>query len=194
MCFLQVAGQTDEDLAFLLKHDTDPFSRWDAAQRLQQSLMLHLYAAATDTSQAGSLNFSCSSRTSACRRLPHPSRAAAACRAASPNMLHKHLLYARRKPCHNCSCCLPVQVLRCWLFEFRPCFHTAVAWLQGASVAERCAAAGGVRGSLTEALQAVLEDSSLEGDFIAATVTLPAAAELQTLIPNADPVILHEVR
>jgi aminopeptidase N len=36
------AGYTKEDLAFLLRHDTDEFSRWDAGQSLATSLMLGL--------------------------------------------------------------------------------------------------------------------------------------------------------
>ena len=52
---LQVEGQSEDDLIFLLKHDTDAFSRWDAAQRLQQTLLLHLYSAAIDTSKVGNV-------------------------------------------------------------------------------------------------------------------------------------------
>ncbi|KAK9785425.1 hypothetical protein WJX73_000376 [Symbiochloris irregularis] len=51
---LEVEGQTEDDLIFLVKHDTDPFARWDAAQRLGQALMIQLYAAAADTSKNGS--------------------------------------------------------------------------------------------------------------------------------------------
>ena len=49
----QAEGQTEADLVFLLKHDLDPFTRWDAAQRLQQSLLIHLHSAATDASKVG---------------------------------------------------------------------------------------------------------------------------------------------
>jgi len=42
----QVEGQTDEDLTFLLAHDTDLFSRWESSQRLGRQLLLSLYAAA----------------------------------------------------------------------------------------------------------------------------------------------------
>ena len=61
-------------------------------------------------------------------------------------------------------------------------------------MAERCAAVGGVRQSLVDALKAVLEDSRIDGGSAAAIITPPASAELQALISNADPVILHEVR
>eukprot|EP01026_Neomeris_dumetosa_P058504 TRINITY_DN544_c0_g1_i10.p1 TRINITY_DN544_c0_g1~~TRINITY_DN544_c0_g1_i10.p1 ORF type:complete len:500 (-),score=87.61 TRINITY_DN544_c0_g1_i10:236-1636(-) len=40
---MTVEGQTDEDLTFLLAHDTDEFNRWEAGQRLAQKLLLELY-------------------------------------------------------------------------------------------------------------------------------------------------------
>jgi aminopeptidase N len=43
---MEVIGQTDEDLTFLLAHDTDLFSRWEASQRLGRQLLLSLYVAA----------------------------------------------------------------------------------------------------------------------------------------------------
>ena len=42
---LQVEGQTEKDLTFLLAHDTDSFSKWEASQALQRGLILKLYAA-----------------------------------------------------------------------------------------------------------------------------------------------------
>ena len=48
---LEVAGRSDEDLAFLLAHDSDAFGRWDASQSLQKALVLRLYAAAADPSK-----------------------------------------------------------------------------------------------------------------------------------------------
>lgn len=45
----QVVGQTDEDLTFLLAHDSDLFSRWEASQRLGRQLMLSLYVAAASS-------------------------------------------------------------------------------------------------------------------------------------------------
>lgn len=48
---LEVAGQTDDDLVFLLAHDSDSFSRWEASQALQRGLLLQLYAAAKDDSK-----------------------------------------------------------------------------------------------------------------------------------------------
>jgi aminopeptidase N len=35
-------NRQDEDLAFLLKHDDDPYSRWDASQRLSENLIWRL--------------------------------------------------------------------------------------------------------------------------------------------------------
>ncbi|GLI71085.1 hypothetical protein VaNZ11_016002 [Volvox africanus] len=43
---MQVEGQTDEHLLFLLAHDSDPFNRWESGQRLARKLLLKLYAAA----------------------------------------------------------------------------------------------------------------------------------------------------
>ena len=48
---LEVAGRSDGDLSFLLAHDSDSFSRWDAGQSLQTALLLRLYAAAADPSK-----------------------------------------------------------------------------------------------------------------------------------------------
>mmetsp|Transcript_7416 Transcript_7416/g.21902 ORF Transcript_7416/g.21902 Transcript_7416/m.21902 type:complete len:899 (-) Transcript_7416:562-3258(-) len=51
---MTVEGQTDEDLTFLLAHDSDLFNRWDASQRLGKALLLSLYKAAS-SSQDGSV-------------------------------------------------------------------------------------------------------------------------------------------
>ena len=48
---LEIVGQTEEDLVFLLGHDSDSFSRWEAGQVLQRSLLLKLYNAALDASK-----------------------------------------------------------------------------------------------------------------------------------------------
>ena len=50
---LEVVGQTQEDLLFLLGHDSDSFSKWEAGQTLQRSLLLELYNAAADESKVG---------------------------------------------------------------------------------------------------------------------------------------------
>lgn len=47
---LEVEGQTEEDLTFLLAHDTDSFTRWEASQTLQRSLIVNLYKAAASKS------------------------------------------------------------------------------------------------------------------------------------------------
>ncbi len=44
------------------------------------------------------------------------------------------------------------------------------------------------------AIGAVLSDAGLDGAFVAAAISLPAAAELIGTIPNIDPVLLHNVR
>ena len=54
---LEVEGQTEEDLTFLLAHDTDSFTRWEASQTLQRSLIIKLYNAAIEKSEVQS--FAC---------------------------------------------------------------------------------------------------------------------------------------
>ncbi|GFR41652.1 hypothetical protein Agub_g2389 [Astrephomene gubernaculifera] len=44
---MEVEGQSEAQLLFLLAHDSDPFNRWEAGQRLSRKLLLQLYAAAT---------------------------------------------------------------------------------------------------------------------------------------------------
>ena len=46
LSLMQVEGQTDEELAFLLGHDSDPFCRWEAGQTLLRALLTKLYNAA----------------------------------------------------------------------------------------------------------------------------------------------------
>lgn len=50
---MEVVGQSDDDLMFLLAHDSDAFSRWEAGQRLARKLVLKLYHAAADSSKVG---------------------------------------------------------------------------------------------------------------------------------------------
>ena len=52
---MEVVGQSDEDLMFLLAHDSDAFSRWEAGQRLARKLVLKLYSAAAGSSKVGLL-------------------------------------------------------------------------------------------------------------------------------------------
>ena len=43
----QVEGQTEDELVFLLAHDTDAFCRWEAGQRLLRGLLTSLYTSAS---------------------------------------------------------------------------------------------------------------------------------------------------
>lgn len=171
-------GQTDEDLVFLLAHDSDPFCRWEAGQRLLRGLLTSLYTAASES------------------------------KAETPADLHAIL--------NNLH--LPAQV---WLaFVILACaslfFWTRrQRWSANAStrmllpainshgvlrppqepvLEDRLAAAGGVPDTLVEAIGAVLSSTELDGYFVAAAISLPAAAELIGSIPNIDPVLLHNVR
>lgn len=65
--------------------------------------------------------------------------------------------------------------------------------LQG-SLESRLESAGGVSSNIVEALRAVLQDSSLDGAFVSAAITLPASTELRDDIPNLNPVLLYQVR
>ncbi|CAK0786230.1 hypothetical protein CVIRNUC_009443 [Coccomyxa viridis] len=111
---LQVEGQTDAELVFLLAHDSDPFCRWEAGQTLLRALLTTLYHAARD----------------------------------------------QKEP----------------------------------ELEDRLAAAGGVPESVTSALGSLLTSKDLDGMFIAAGISLPAATELIGDIPNIDPLLLHNVR
>ncbi len=48
--------------------------------------------------------------------------------------------------------------------------------------------------SLVKAIGAVLSSAELDGAFVAAAISLPAAAELIGNIPAIDPLLLHHVR
>ncbi|PRW56145.1 puromycin-sensitive aminopeptidase isoform X1 isoform A [Chlorella sorokiniana] len=72
--------------------------------------------------------------------------------------------------------------------------YTAAAQSKEGSVTERLAAAGGVKPSLVDAYRALLTDSSVDGAFKAYAISLPELSELVDKIPEADPVLLYEVR
>ncbi len=63
----------------------------------------------------------------------------------------------------------------------------------GADVAARCAAVGGVPAPLVGAYRSVLT-ANLDGAFTAMATGLPSPSELVADIPEADPMLLHEVR
>ena len=65
--------------------------------------------------------------------------------------------------------------------------------MQGSSVEERIQSAGGVSTSLVEAFRTVLSDTSLDGAFASAAITLPDSNELLDQVPGADPLVLHQV-
>lgn len=113
---MSIQDQTDEDLIFLLAHDTDPFNRWEAGQVLAKKLLLLLYGAAAKTKDSN------------------------------------------------------------------------------APIADRLAAAGGVKPSLVDAFRAVLTDDTVDGQYKAFAISLPTDTELVASIPSADPTLLHQVR
>ena len=59
---------------------------------------------------------------------------------------------------------------------------------------DRLASAGGVPETVSEAMGALLTSKELDGMFIAAGISLPAATELIGSIPHIDPLLLHNVR
>jgi aminopeptidase N len=73
-------------------------------------------------------------------------------------------------------------------------YKSAAASADG-SVVDRLKAAGGVSPQLMDAYRALLADSQLDGQFKAYAISLPADTELIAAIaPNADPVLLFQVR
>ena len=69
-----------------------------------------------------------------------------------------------------------------------------VLCLKEPELEDKLAAAGGVPESVTSALGSLLTSKDLDGMFIAAGISLPAATELIGDIPNIDPLLLHNVR
>ena len=65
--------------------------------------------------------------------------------------------------------------------------------LQG-SLEERLQSAGGVSSSIVDAFRAVLQDSSLDGAFVSADITLIDSTELRDDITHMNPVLLYQVR
>ena len=52
---MDIVGQTDQDLEFILANDTDPFNRWEAGQILARKIILSLYDAAISRKDGESL-------------------------------------------------------------------------------------------------------------------------------------------
>jgi aminopeptidase N len=73
-------------------------------------------------------------------------------------------------------------------------YESAINSSKGSTVEERIQSAGGVSTSLMEAFRRVLSDASLDGAFASAAITLPDSSELLEQVPDADPVVLHQVR
>ena len=69
-----------------------------------------------------------------------------------------------------------------------------VLHLKESKLEDRLASAGGVPETLMDAVGALLTSKELDGMFIAAAISLPAATELIGSIPNIDPLLLHNVR
>ena len=66
--------------------------------------------------------------------------------------------------------------------------------MQDPKLDDRLASAGGVPEIIVKALESLLTSKELDGMFIAAAISLPAASELVGTIPNIDPLLLHTVR
>jgi len=65
---------------------------------------------------------------------------------------------------------------------------------KGASVSDRCQAAGGVSDKLVEAFRTILTEKGLDGTFKAMAINIPAGTELLDQIPAADPTLIYQVR
>ena len=114
---LTFQGQLDSDLTFLLRHDFDPFNRFEAGQVLAKKLLFHLYTKRLCAAEGSSLQF------------PDAD--------TDTDTLEKELI---------------------------------------------------------EGFRCILQDSSLDGQFKALTISLPSQSELlgSGFIPLCDPVMLHE--
>ena len=66
--------------------------------------------------------------------------------------------------------------------------------MQGTSIEDAVGSAGGVPDALVKAFTLLLQNQTLDPALIAAAISPPAASELIDAIPEADPVILHQVR
>ncbi len=66
--------------------------------------------------------------------------------------------------------------------------------MQGSSADGAIGSAGGVPEALIEAFTVLLQNQALDPALIAAAISPPAASELIDAIPEADPVLLHQVR
>lgn len=66
--------------------------------------------------------------------------------------------------------------------------------MQGSSIEDAIASAGGVPEALVKAFSLLLQNQTLDPALIAAAISPPAASELIDAIPEADPVTLHQVR
>ena len=65
---------------------------------------------------------------------------------------------------------------------------------QGSSLEDAIKKSGGVPEALLKAFTLLLQDQTLDPALIAAAISPPAASELIDAIPEADPVVLHQVR
>ncbi|PSC69009.1 puromycin-sensitive aminopeptidase isoform X1 [Micractinium conductrix] len=72
--------------------------------------------------------------------------------------------------------------------------YTAAKDSSEGTVPERLSAAGGVNDSLVNAYRSLLNDVSVDGAFKAFAISLPEISELLDKLPEADPLLLHEVR
>lgn len=59
---MQVEGQTEDELVFLLAHDKDAFCRWEAGQRILRGLLTSLYTAASASKVASVTRLPCHAR------------------------------------------------------------------------------------------------------------------------------------
>ena len=115
---LTIEGQLDSDLTFLLRHDFDPFNRFEAGQVLAKKLLFHLYS----------------------RRM------------------------------------------------------VGVEGSSSSSGADTTTDVNALEQELIEGFRCLLQDSSVDGQFKALTISLPSQSELlgSGFIPLCDPVVLHE--
>ncbi|KAL4441019.1 hypothetical protein ABPG77_010450 [Micractinium sp. CCAP 211/92] len=206
---ISVEGQTDEDLLLLLANDTDSFNRWEAGQVLAKKLLHALYAAAKDGTE-GTVDERLAAAGGVSGSLVDAFRAllkgecswgaqelAAASRALPPEELcDANALQAERSflSLHQCTRCAylctecsqhsqPAGKLK----QQHVCISSSLWCL--------CCVSGPAPTLPWLCWHAfLLSDPSLDGTFKAFAINLPGSSELLDRIPEADPLLLYQVR
>ena len=189
---VQVEGQTDAELVFLLAHDLDPFCRWEAGQALLRALLTKLYHAARDQKVGAT---AAHHTALLLPDVPLKCRSRCCFHYMQPDKLPVSANVQMVAFCGMCDVTKP-EASQQQLLGGRAALNSlrAVLCLKEPKLEAKLATAGGVPESVVDALGSLLTSKDLDGMFIAAGISLPAATELIGDIPNIAPLLLHNVR